>query len=902
MPTKILLANLPWGRNGVCGVRAGSRWPHIKDVTEGGYMPFPFYLAHSAALLKKNDFEVELCDALAEDIPRDRFIRNALMKDYELIIAETCTASLKNDLEILSCIKKENSIIAICGPEVSMRNPEFFEENRFIDCAMIGEYELTALELAGHIRSKMPFDNIQGIVYRDSKGKIRLNPPRPLISNLDELPWPTREGLPMSKYLDAPGDMPLPSVQMIASRGCPFQCLFCAWPQLMYGGNSYRVRSIKDVVDEMEFLVNKLNFKSVYFDDDTFNIGKNRMLQFADELISRNKENRINVPWAIMARADLMDEEILYKLRLAGLYAVKYGIESSDQNLLKNANKGMDIKNVEEMIRLTKKMGIKTHLSFTFGLPDETWYTILKTISFSMRQDPDSIQFSICTPFPGTRFYELVKKEKLLISQDPSDYDGNRKSVIKTAYLRPRDLEYARNLAYKVWKMHIKFRKVYNFFKSFRKKEKGKYRYSYLKIIVTSIRENKFSTTVSKLLKFLYPERLKGYYLEMLGIKDGQAAYKGPDFLHIDLTNKCNNDCIGCWCNSPLLGNKKIGEIDKNKTLSYDLLKDLIKEARNLGTRRVAFGGGGEPMMHPDFLSIINYAKMNGLECYVSTNFSLADREILDKLIRLRLAEVAVSVWAATEETYCLVHNNKTAETFRAIKDNLVYLNTKKNSHLKVKICNVITKLNFFELEKMFEFAIETKSDIVEFTVIDIVPDKTEHLLLNSHERKCVIKSCENIRKKLLVRNNKIKISNFDLFIRRISNPDSEYGIYDSDIVHRIPCYAGWTFSRVSANGDVNFCLKSHRLPVGNIYRDKFSNIWNSSLQGELRKKALLKKKDDFFRMVGNGDDAGRIGCERVCDDIVRNIYTHNKFMSLTLYEKMMLEILRKSYGKRFRR
>lgn len=898
---EILLANPPWFKNGSCGVRAGSRWPHIKDKTEGDYLPFPFYLAYTASLLKKHNFKFRLWDALSQGVSEEAFIKEVLKKEYNLIVTETSTASLNNDLEILKRIKRKDSIIVVAGSDIHIRSPQFLVENESIDCVIIGEYEYTVLEIAKHIQNGTPLDNTLGIIYRNGRGDIKINPLRPLISNLDELPWPHREGLPMMKYLDAPGDMPLPSVQLIASRGCPFRCIFCAWPQLMYGGNLYRIRNIIDVADEMEFVVQGLKFKSVYFDDDTFNIGKDRMLKFANELIKRNRNNRINVPWAIMARADLMDEEILCRLHSSGLYAVKYGVESSDKNLLENANKAMDLKKVKTIITLTKKLGIKTHLTFTFGLPGESWFTILNTLNFAVCQDPDSVQFSITTPFPGTAFYEFVKKKNFLVSNEPSDYDGNQRSVIRTEYLSARDLEYARRLAYRIWHYHLRFRKLYNILSILIRRPCKKPSYSYLRFLIAALKENNLSSTLIKLLRFFSPSRLKGHYLEILGIRDGALAYKGPDFIHIDLTNNCNNDCIACWCNSPLLNEKRIEIEEKNKSLPYALLVDVIEEAKRMGTRRVAFGGGGEPLMHPDFLRLVRFAKQKGLECYISTNFTLVDRNLLEELIKVKPQEIAVSVWAATGETYCLVHPNKTMQEFKDIKSNLSYLNDRKKGYPKVKMCNVITRLNYFEMEEMVEFALETKSDIVEFAVIDVIPAKTESLLLGEKERSEVLKSCENIRKRISKGHGRIKLSNLELFERRISNPDSEKGVYDSDIIQKIPCYTGWTFSRISANGNVNFCLKSHRFPVGNIYRERFSDIWNSRLQIRLRKDALMDRTSDFFKMVGNGDNA-YIGCERVCDDLVRNIYTHNKILSLTLAEKLILSILGNSYGRKPKR
>lgn len=444
---KIMLVNLPWYRNGLRGVRAGSRWPHLRGRHEWGYLPFPFFLAYAAALLKKHGFAAELLDAIAAEMSDSVCVEYINNKKPDLLVCETSTVTLKHDLELLK--KIDSGIpIALCGPDINIRQPDSLKNHAFINYVLTGEYEFTLLELAEKLKDKKRLDGVLGLIYRDGVD-IKGNPFRPL-SDINHLPWPLREGLPMSRYNDSPGDIPLPSVQMMASRGCPYGCKFCLWPQIMYQGNSYRVRDIVDVADEMEHLVKEKHFKSVYFDDDTFNCGKERMLRLSAEIKSR----RLGVPWAIMARPDLMDEDILRHMKSAGLYAVKYGVESAVQSLLDGVNKKMDIRKAEEMIKLTKRLGIKAHLTFTFGLPGETKESIERTIDLALNLDPTSVQFSIATPFPGTSFYEEMEHNGLIISRDWSEYDGNHKSVICYDGLSKKDLEDSLLKAYRRWAGH----------------------------------------------------------------------------------------------------------------------------------------------------------------------------------------------------------------------------------------------------------------------------------------------------------------------------------------------------------------------------------------------------------------------------------------------------------------
>ncbi|MDD5155015.1 MAG: radical SAM protein, partial [Candidatus Omnitrophica bacterium] len=394
---RILLANLPWRKDGRAGVRAGSRWPHIKDESEGDYLPFPFFMAHATALLKKHGIDATLIDAIAEELTEEAFLDKISRMDFDYLVTETSIPSYYYDLNLLQNLARRGIHIILCGPNSEIYEARFLKEHPFIDFVLYGEYEFTLLELVQFLQESRNLFNITGLIYNDN-GQIRKNPPRPA-QDINLLPWPQREGLPMQKYLDAPGEMFTPSVQIMASRGCPFGCQFCLWPQVMYQGHHYRVRTVKDVIDEMEYLVRQKGFRSVYFDDDTFNIGKSRMLSFCQEIRERGLDK---VQWAIMARPDLMDEEILDNMKKAGLWAVKYGMESANQHLVDNIGKSMDLKKAEKMIRYTQKLGIKTHLTFTFGLPGETKQTIAKTIKYVEKLDPFSVQFSITTPFPGT--------------------------------------------------------------------------------------------------------------------------------------------------------------------------------------------------------------------------------------------------------------------------------------------------------------------------------------------------------------------------------------------------------------------------------------------------------------------------------------------------------------------
>ncbi|MCX6340255.1 MAG: glycosyltransferase [Candidatus Aureabacteria bacterium] len=452
---KSLIGNPPWRKGNRLGVRAGSRWPFTMEVPDGSrippYVPFPFFLAYAAAVLERERIPVMLIDGIADGLTEEEYIAKVVAFNPDLVLHETSTASIDIDLRIAKKIKESTCArIALTGPHVSVLKEHILKENAFVDFILAGEYELTLLDLSEHLMNARPLEEVKGLSFRKPDGTIQTSPRRPSIKGLDSLPWPARHFLPMENYRDAFCDMPHPMLQMWASRGCPYRCVFCLWPDVMYGDHEYRIRDPGDVVDEVEYCQKKYGFKSFYFDDDTFNLGKARIITLCREIKKRN----LGIPWAAMCRADAIDEEILREMKDSGLIAVKYGIESASQKIVNASGKKLDLKKAEKAIELTRRLGIRFHLTFTFGLPGETSETIKKTIEYALEKDPDCLQFSLATPFPGTQYYERLRKTGHIAASSWEEYDGSGKSVIRTDHLSNEELEHWLSEAYRLWGEH----------------------------------------------------------------------------------------------------------------------------------------------------------------------------------------------------------------------------------------------------------------------------------------------------------------------------------------------------------------------------------------------------------------------------------------------------------------
>jgi radical SAM protein with 4Fe4S-binding SPASM domain len=347
------------------------------------------------------------------------------------------------------------------------------------------------------------------------------------------------------------------------------------------------------------------------------------------------------------------------------------------------------------------------------------------------------------------------------------------------------------------------------------------------------------------------------------GIKNGSKAFTGPGYLVIDITNSCNLNCIACWTFSPLLGDESPGLEWKRQQLPFEVIRKLIDDLDEIGTKEIRLTGGGEPFSHPNIMEIIELIKEKGMICDVTTNFTLVNKEIIRRLIDFGIDNITASIWAGTPETYVKTHPNQTEKTFYRIKENLKFLNEAKDEKTKVVIANVIFNLNYHEIEKMVDFGIETNSDEIYFTLIDPIENATDSLLLNKKQQGILLKKIQKIKDK----NPKIRIDNIENLIRRILNEEVNKGRYDSNIINKIPCYAGWLFARILANGDVSPCCRAVKFPTGNINKESFKRIWNGEKQKEFRRNGLKMSKEFI----------SKIGCDKMCDNLMQNIEMHNK-------------------------
>lgn len=458
---RILLANPPWHdetRPWLWGMRCGSRWPHMEfwrpDLAPPSYLPFPHFLAQAAALIEPlPGAKLLLYDAVGQGERLPAFLGRVSSYRPDLLFLETSTPSLDWDLAVARKVRAlvPDVVIGLGGAHAPLRDPAWLAGHPEIDFACFGEYELsleafTAAFLDGRIEA------VPGVHCRLPDGSVAVGQPRPPCRDLDSLPRYAYHFLPMHRYVDNPFGLPGPSVQVWASRGCPFGCSFCVWPQVVYGERRFRPRSVDKVVEEVQWLVETYDFQSFYFDDDTTNVGRDRTMELARKLA----DLRLGVPWAMMARVDLMDRELLEALHASGLRAVKYGVESASQELVTASHKALNLAKVRDMCAVTRELGIRYHLTFMLGLPGETPQSAEETVNLAMDLDPDELQLSLCTPFPGTALYDQARQNGWLV--EGSTQDGYNDASLNLPTISAGQLMDTHRRAMARWEAHRRAR------------------------------------------------------------------------------------------------------------------------------------------------------------------------------------------------------------------------------------------------------------------------------------------------------------------------------------------------------------------------------------------------------------------------------------------------------------
>ena len=375
----------------------------------------PLGLALLAAVLEKKGYSVRILDLTALGLS-DNAIPQIIREEKPEIVGITAmTPTISSAISVARKVKEtSNSVLVVLGgAHASILPEETLQENSEIDVIVRGEGEKTIVELAEAIeKGANGFGSVLGVTYRTTSG-VRSSQSRPSILDLDALPFPAFHLLPQGKYrLHPPFGRKSPAMPILVSRGCPYSCIFCSKSVF---GNKYRNSSPSYIVTQIRLLIEKFGVKEIKFYDDVFTLDRKWVMAICTEL----KNQGIDVPWTCETRVNLVDTELLSNMRAAGCYMIAFGVESGDQEILNGLGKNVTLKQVVNAFESTHQVGISTVGYFMIGAPNETPETIQRTIEFAKRLNPDFVQFSIATPYPGTELNRIAAEKGCL----PEEWD-----------------------------------------------------------------------------------------------------------------------------------------------------------------------------------------------------------------------------------------------------------------------------------------------------------------------------------------------------------------------------------------------------------------------------------------------------------------------------------------------
>jgi hopanoid biosynthesis associated radical SAM protein HpnJ len=385
---------------------AGSRYQAKREVRSFWY---PTWLAQVAAIVPGS----KLVDAPAADLTLADVL--PLAREHDLAVLHTSSPSFTGDVQVAEALKRENPALTIgfIGAKVAVEPEESLLASDAIDFVGREEYDFTILDIA----EGRPLAEVDGISFRDGDGAVVHRPDRPILHDMDRLPYVTpvyARDLDVSNYYI--GYLQHPYVSLYTGRGCRSRCTFCLWPQTV-GGHLYRTRSVEHVMGEMATFRELFPaVKEVFFDDDTLTDDRRRVEEIARGM------GQLGLRWSCNAKANV-PYDTLKIMKDNGLRLLLVGYESGNQQILINIKKGVRVERARQFTKDCHDLGIKIHGTFIVGLPGETSETIRQTIRYAKELNPQSLQVSIAAPYPGTALYQQAKENGWLPDDDTSLID-----------------------------------------------------------------------------------------------------------------------------------------------------------------------------------------------------------------------------------------------------------------------------------------------------------------------------------------------------------------------------------------------------------------------------------------------------------------------------------------------
>lgn len=401
--------------------------PHYYGMNSRPPSAFPLGLAYIAAALKRAGHLVKVLDIYANQFPAGEAEERIkkLDPDFEVFCISAFSTQYKYVKWLIYRLKELFNKPVILGHTLATFNADAVFKYTPADICVIGEGEETMVDLLTHNLGDL--NKIKGIAYRDN-GRVVFNPRREYINDLDRIDFPQRDSFPMNVYLEYSGLWSNPEIKtmdIITARGCPYNCNFCS--KTFQG---IRLRSIENIIQEIEDLRVQYDFKGIKFNDELTLINKERMYQLCRYL----KKSKLS--WVCQGRVNLVDIDLLKMMKDSGCKALGFGVESGSQKILDNMHKGITVEQAIDAIRATKKAGIEPIIQMMCGYPGEDDKTLKETLDFFRKVKSPTMQFSMTTALPGTKLYTqayergLIKNEDAYLENLDWGYYGEREILI----------------------------------------------------------------------------------------------------------------------------------------------------------------------------------------------------------------------------------------------------------------------------------------------------------------------------------------------------------------------------------------------------------------------------------------------------------------------------------------
>ncbi len=373
----------------------------------------PMDLAYMAADLEAKDVECRIIDYPVEGGGFEAVRRDLTSFQPDYLFVSITSFSFNADMEAARIAKEvvPNVVTVAKGAHFKLHGTEMLRSHPCLDIAITGETELMATAL---LRPPEELGSIPGIAFRGERGLVQ-TPPRPPLEKMDLLPIPARHLVKNELYtLPNTGE---PLTVVLASRGCPHQCIFCLVPSV--SGRKVHARSVGHLMEEIQDCVNNRGIRNILFKADLFTADR----EWVEELCDAIRKEDLGLKWICNSRVDTIDPDLAKKMRRAGCWLIAMGIESGNQEMLRKMKKATNLQAAKSGIDACREAGIETFMYFTIGHPWDTRETVLQTLKFARKLDGDWAEFQPCVPFPGTELHAIALRDGLM-EEGPETGDG----------------------------------------------------------------------------------------------------------------------------------------------------------------------------------------------------------------------------------------------------------------------------------------------------------------------------------------------------------------------------------------------------------------------------------------------------------------------------------------------